>query len=123
MSEYTLDWLHGDRLASVRLDLDCWILDFESGGSLQVACPWRLLVNETIRLSDSDHNQQYGLPAPINAVIELGQLLRGLRVGDVHVEQKRGDIRIQFASDIELQICRSRAATKLGKLSAHVVFG
>ena len=49
MSEYDLDWLRSDALASVKAEEYRWIFDFLSGGSLIVQCPWRILEGEAIR--------------------------------------------------------------------------
>jgi hypothetical protein len=105
MSEYTLDWLCGDTLTAVELEQsDRWALKFASGGTVYVHCPWRLIQDAAIRLSSADNQQQYGLPATIDAAAELASLLRGDLVASVSVAQKIGDIRMKFLSGTELQV-------------------
>ena len=105
MSEYTLDWLCGDTLIAVAPEeFGRWTFRFASGGTLRLHCPWRVLENETIRLSSEDHKQQYGLPAPIDAAAEVASLLGGDVATAVNVAQKIGDIRVTFESGKELQV-------------------
>jgi len=105
MSEYTLDWLIGDEIASVVAEeFERWLFKFASGGTLSVQCPWRVMEDEAIRLSSADHHQQYGLPAPIDAAAELHSLLQDDRVKAVKVDQKCGDLLLTFRSMRQLQV-------------------
>jgi hypothetical protein len=104
MNEYALEWLEGDALASIQGNEFRWIFNFASGGSLILECPWRVLESGKIRISSADHNQRYGLPAPVNAAVEAAEVLWSLIVKSVTVAQKSGDIKLIFGSDLEFQV-------------------
>lgn len=58
----------------------------------------------TISVSRDDHDQQFGLPSPINAAAIAGEILSGVLVLDVKVVEGTADLIIKFAQQKELQI-------------------
>lgn len=81
-----------------------WIqLRFSDASKLR-ASYWRVTKVGKAGLSSFDHQQQYGLPAPIDAIKGLQELLEDKIVIDVHLDRETGDLLFQFADNIKLQV-------------------
>jgi len=78
-------------------------ISFSDGTTLR-ADYWRLFEDGTARLSGFDHRQQYGLPAPINAVAELRKALDGSQVTKVELDYESGDLVFCFDQSRKLQV-------------------
>ena len=52
-------------------------------------------------VSSFDHDQKYGLPAPIDAFKELEEQLEGRRVTDAFLDARTGDLLFHFEEDVE----------------------
>jgi hypothetical protein len=78
-------------------------LFFDDGTRLQAEY-WRVIDGGTAGVSSFDHQQKYGLPAPIDAVRELEEKLSNKVVVEVHHDQETGDLLFHFAGDVKLQI-------------------
>jgi hypothetical protein len=78
-------------------------LTFTNGTTLQAEY-WRLIIDGHAAFSSFDHRQQYGLPAPIDAIRQLEDKLEGKVVTDVHLETETGDLVFQFLGNLKLQI-------------------
>jgi hypothetical protein len=76
---------------------------FANGTRLQ-ANYWRLINNGQGGISSFDHQQQYGLPAQIDAIRELQELIQNRFVIDARLDRKTGDLIFNFEGNIELQI-------------------
>jgi len=79
------------------------VLRFVDGSELYAEY-WRLIRDGRAHLSSFDHRQQYGLPAPINAVKELRDALQNKIVISAALEEESGDLVFLFSSNIKLQI-------------------
>lgn len=78
------------------------VLSFGNGVVLSAAY-WRLLTPKQ-ELSSFDHNQQYGLAAPMNANDELKKLLAECNLIDVDLDLHAGDLTLTFADGASLQV-------------------
>jgi hypothetical protein len=65
---------------------------------------WRLIVDEQAVLSSFDHGQQYGLPAPIDAIAELAKELEGHSLNEVRLDKETADVVLSFAGRRKLQV-------------------
>jgi hypothetical protein len=65
---------------------------------------WRLIENGRHRLSTFDHQQQYGLPSPIDAIHELREKLAGKIVQAARHDQTTGDLLFDLTNETKLQI-------------------
>ena len=65
---------------------------------------WRLVISGKAGLSSFDHQQKYGLPAPIDAVKSLSETLQGKLVTHAFLDRKTGDLLFEFAGAITLQV-------------------
>jgi hypothetical protein len=79
------------------------VLLFVNGTRLQ-ADYWRLINDGKAGISSFDHQQQYGLPAPIDAVRELQQLIQNKLVTGARLDSETGDLVFTFSGNIKLQI-------------------
>jgi hypothetical protein len=82
--------------ASVRL--------FFADGSQLRAEYWRITKGGKAGRSSFDHHQQYGLPAPIDAIAELQEQLQNRTLTDAQLDSETGDLLFQFADDIKFRV-------------------
>jgi hypothetical protein len=65
---------------------------------------WRVLRDGKERISSFDHQQQYGLPAPLDAIKELQNELKNKTVTEAQLNKESGDLLLQFTENTKLQI-------------------
>ena len=85
-------------------DPSYWLFQFATGGVISVECHWRILDQGHIAVSDEDHQQQFGLPEPIDAAEVASGLLSPQSVTAVEVREGTADLLISFTQDKQLQI-------------------
>lgn len=78
-------------------------LFFSEGPELR-ADYWRLARDGKAKISSFDHQQQYGLPAPLDAITELQHELQNKIVSDANLDKETGDIFFQFTESVKVQI-------------------
>jgi hypothetical protein len=78
-------------------------LVFSEGSELR-ADYWRLARDGKAKISRFDHQQQYGLPAPLDAIKELQHELQNKIVSDTNLDTETGDILFQFTGNVKVQI-------------------
>jgi hypothetical protein len=78
-------------------------LDFADGSKLR-ANYWRVTKDGRASVSSFDHEQQYGLPAPINAIAELKALLQGRTVAAATWDSESGDLLFRFDDTIKVRV-------------------
>lgn len=61
---------------------------------------WRVTRDGSANISSFDHEQKYGLPAPINAVEELKSHLGDKVLIDVRLDKETGDLLFRFSDGI-----------------------
>jgi hypothetical protein len=76
---------------------------FGNGSTLR-ADYWRIIQNGKAGISSFDHEQQYGLPSPIDAIRELQEHLQGKIVADARKDCETGDLLFQFSENVKLQV-------------------
>lgn len=99
-----LAWLTGHRFQSLtRREYD-WVVAFDKGASIVVACLWRLVESGRVRFTSEDDGHQFGLPAPVDAAAEVNRRLAAAAV--VEAELRRGllDLELRFSTGHALQI-------------------
>lgn len=102
---FDFEWMIGRVITEVNLhEPEFWVFVFQGGGSISVECPWRILEEGHIAVSRDDHNQQFGLPSPIDAATLAREVISGMQVLDVKVNEGTADLTIKFAQQKELQI-------------------
>lgn len=81
-----------------------WVLHFAGDVTLRAECPWRILHDGRIALTDSDHAQQFGRPAPIDGPAESDRLLCGRSITRLTVHDETGDLTVAFGDQTKLEI-------------------
>jgi len=95
-----------------------WQFVFDSGNaSLNVECPWRIIANGRIALGRDDHDQMFGLPAPVDGIAISMQILSSSPVASVIVGTETGDLRIGFEDDRHLELFNSSSGYEGWSLS------
>jgi hypothetical protein len=98
------NWLLQNRFESlIRREHD-WVFTFEPDSVLAVECLWRLIENQKITRTSEDHGQQFGLPAPIDAAVDLTRLLANLAINKVELNENTLDLRIILEGDIVIEV-------------------
>jgi Family of unknown function (DUF6188) len=112
-----LDWLVQHRFQSItRRECD-WVFVFNNGVSLVVNCLWRLVEGGRIRLISQDEGQQFGLPAPVDAVAEINRRLASTSIEAVELREGLLDLDLHFSSGHILQIIPDSSGYEAWELS------
>jgi hypothetical protein len=83
---------------------DSWNFDFDGKAGLNVGCPWRIVNNEGIVISGTDHGHKFGLEEPADVSQVAGNVLSNRPVQTVVITGKTSDLVIYFTDKIELQL-------------------
>jgi hypothetical protein len=75
-----------------------------SDGTVLKANYWRLIQNGRAIFSSFDHQHKYGLPAPIDAKIQLSGILNGQICQEVLFDRRTADLTLVFGGTTELQV-------------------
>ncbi|WP_340645784.1 hypothetical protein [Phenylobacterium sp.] len=76
-----------------------------SGGCVVVTeTLWRLIDVDRVVLTSEDHGHQFGLPAPLDAQLEIRALLASAVVVTASVDPRTADIALTFDSGSRLEI-------------------
>lgn len=92
-------------------DSGAWYFVFDGSG-FNIECPWRILSAGRIALGNCDHNQWFGLPAPIDAAQVAHELLDESPIADVRLEEKTADLTITFQNGAVLEVFNHSAGYK-----------
>jgi hypothetical protein len=79
------------------------VILFSDGTKLR-ADYWRVIKDGRASISSFDHKQQYGLPAPIDAVEMLTKDLQGQLITYAQHDKETGDLLLWFTNNIKCQI-------------------
>lgn len=81
-----------------------WQFRFGDGNAtLNLECPWRLLLHGAIVYGGDDDGQQFGLPAPIDGVRETKKLLATSSVTSLEVRETCSDLSLTFGNGVLLE--------------------
>lgn len=78
-------------------------LIFENGSRLRTQF-WRITEPGRYSLTSFDHQQKYGLPAPIDAIKEFQDRLQYRFVSDVRLREGTRDLVFDFAGGLRLEV-------------------
>ena len=79
-----------------------WAFGFSSGATVTTQSIWRALTAEGIAVTSEDHEQQFGLPAPVDAGQRAVSVLFG-KITKVELAPVTSDLRISFDSSAALE--------------------
>jgi hypothetical protein len=89
-----------------RFGAESWKFEFEGRTTLVVRCPWRILANGRIALGNLDHEQQFGLPKPVDAKQEAERLLIA-PVARVTLRAQTADLILELEQGTSLEVFNS----------------
>jgi hypothetical protein len=104
MAPFDVSWMVGRSIEVSLVEPAQWIFSLGDSSRLSVECPWRLLRNGKIRVSSEDHNQKYGLPAPLDAATEANKLLRDAHIIAASVRHGTSDLIVNCEGEIVLEV-------------------
>jgi len=126
------DLIGGNGIDQFLLGLSCtsvqkaeysWHLIFgEDKRSLNLECPWRLLVGGSIAFGDEDHEQQFGLPAPVDGEELTRRILSASPVISVDVTPT-ADITLTFENGVVLEAFNHSGGYEAWTVSDANLFG
>ncbi len=115
----SIDWIVGLESTGVR-DLgksDYWEFSLGDDVHFNVASPWRIVRSGCVKLGHCDHQQQFGLPQPVDAEVEATQLLAGRRVLRATLIEHTADVVIDFEGGIRLDVFNNSSGYEGWQLS------
>ena len=77
--------------------------DFSNGAWLRTDY-WRVIKDGRAAYSSFDHQQQYGLPSPFNAIDELCKDIDAKQISNAQWDKETGDLVFQCGVDLKLQV-------------------
>jgi Family of unknown function (DUF6188) len=89
-----------------RFGAEAWRFEFEGRTTLDVRCPWRIITDGGIALGNADHEQQFGLPKPVDAKLEAERLLLA-RVANVTLRERTADLVLELEGGTSLEVFNS----------------
>ncbi len=104
MDPFDFSWMVGRQVEVSFSEPSRWFFAMGDSLGITVECPWRLIHKGRIGVSGDDHQQQFGLPAPIDAAAGATSLLAGALVQFVEVREGTADLLIEFDRDRRLEI-------------------
>jgi len=104
MSPFDVSWMVGRTAKVTTENGHRWFVELGDSSRISVECPWRLLLKGKLRLSSEDHNQKYGLPAPIDAAAEANKLLNGSSIANAEIRHGTSDLLLNFEGELRLEI-------------------
>jgi len=81
-----------------------WVFSFEDSGKVQCECPWRIIADDHIALTNIDHGQLFGLKAPVDGPQKARELFGEKKVVSVKVAPTSGDLAVSFEGGTTLEI-------------------
>lgn len=104
MNPFDFSWMVGRHVQISFSEPETWFVMFGDALRINVVCPWRLIHEGGIAVSSDDHQQKFGLPAPVDAAERATSLLAGVAVQRVEVREGTADLFIYFERDWRLEI-------------------
>jgi len=93
----------GKSLQSLEKMDHSWFFTFGESLNINTEGLWRLVGAERIIVTSEDHQQQFGLPSPLDAIECVTSQLKKLQVQSVACEANTGDLLLTFAENLCLQ--------------------
>ena len=109
--------LSGRRFRGIQRHEYSWVFEFDDSIDLTAECPWRILSNEIV-FTDSDHGQQFGLPAPLDGQQEVVQRLCDRIVERAQIREVTGDLSIEFTGRVTLELLNLSGGYEAWQLSS-----
>jgi hypothetical protein len=103
--EIDLNWMIGKKVTKIVFNKpDQWNVYFNDKSHISIECLWRIIKNNRVVLTGFDHEQQFGLPAPVDAVAKALQILSDKKISSVQIKEMTADITIAFSNELRLEV-------------------
>lgn len=112
-----LKWIIGQRIKETRKEDYTWIFVFDGCGIISTESAWRLMTEESIKITSEDHEQMFGLQAPLDAINILNTTINQQIINQYKLDPRTGDFSLVFENAFELQFLNLSS----GYESWHVV--
>jgi hypothetical protein len=100
-----------------------WHLGFGESASLDLECPWRLVVEGAIAYGADDHEQRFGLPAPIDGEERIRNILSTSPITKVELRPGTADLTLIFDNGVRLEAFNSSCGYEGWNLSGKEALG
>ena len=100
-----ITWLMGRHLAAVEKMDWSWFFRMDDGSVIATESTWRIVTPQGVVVTSEDHDQQFGLPAPVDAADVARKELGRVAVTACHLDSRTGDLSLEFGS-VSLQFLR-----------------
>jgi hypothetical protein len=99
-----LSWMVGRVITGVVLHEPIpWVFALGPGAAISVECLWRVVERGHVVLCADDHGHKFGLPAPVDAVARVRELLVG-PIKTARLREATADLTLEFEGDRQLEI-------------------
>lgn len=106
-----LSWMIGCLITNVTFhEPSRWTFSLGKDRSLSVECLWRLVTAQGTAVTSEDHNQRFGLPAPVDAASECLTLLATSLISSVCLDEMTADLALILGGDLRLEIVTTSSA-------------
>jgi len=103
--EVDLNWMIGKKVSKMVFNEPSrWNVYFNDKVYICIECLWRIIKNNRVVLTGFDHGQQFGLPAPVDAIAKASELLSDKKISSVQIKEMTADITIDFFSELRLEV-------------------
>ncbi len=95
-----------------------WSIGLGEKYSITVECPWRIVANSRIAVADTDQDQLFGLPQPVDVASKVMQVLAGYVIEKVRIEGETSDMHIYFDHQRRLDFYNDSSGYECWQLTA-----
>ena len=114
-----IDVLVGHPLQSLVLKDYSWVFTFADDVSLWTESAWRFMDAEHIVITSEDHQQKFGLPAPVDAAEWVLSRVGSSPVSAVSIRSRTGDLLVRFGELHELELLQMSSGYEAWHLHAR----
>jgi len=112
-------WMHGQRITEVSETSGVyWRFSLSACGSITAECLWRLIRDGRIAVTGEDHGQQFGLPAPVDAVSRVTSLLADAAITRIEIREGTADLIIHFDLPFRLEFIATSCGYESWQITA-----
>jgi hypothetical protein len=105
----SIPWIEGRTVSDIHFDGPTWGWGFGEDVHLNLETPWRIMAAGQIAFGDRDHEQSFGMSAPVDGEIRAMQLVVGRTVKNATVASESADLTVDFGDGIRLEVFNSSA--------------
>jgi hypothetical protein len=93
-----ISWLIGRQLIEIRKMDYSWSFRLDDGSVISTESTWRIITVSGIVITSEDHEQQFGLPAPLDAAKVATREIVGHSITKCRLDSATGDLHLDLGS-------------------------